>query len=618
MSEATWVWLFSGIYWAYCLFWGVRGFFWAKTSARWTVADRSIPMWLFILASTATSYSGWTYIGHPGLVAYAGLAYAFASFYVLTIPITGTFFHKKLWMLGKRYHFVTPGDLYSYYYGNERGWGEVIRWMIVVIAFLYSSFYTAVQLLACGAIFHVTTGVPVIVGSLFLAAVVYFYVAAGGIRSVAWVDALQAILLWLGIIAIGLVVMHHYGGWDPFIARINRLEAKYLTVPAAWSPSTPSAWSGMFQLTYMMSLMGIMASPAFHLWSFSNKDPRPFPWQHVFASTLLVGFALIFFTAIQGLGGRALLEDGVLAFTKDSEVVPEMVKKMMGGPLAGFVVIGALAAMQSTAAAYMGTGGSILMRDAYVRYFRPNAGHAEQIWVGRLLVLVIVSIAMYVGLTNTAALVMLGGLATAFGFLLYLPLLDTLYLRKFTRQGVALGLALGIVAVYVTFAVAKIKYAFNLHSAGWGGLVAFLTATIVTVFTRRREQARTDIASVRQDMTRWLDDVDAPSAEQKKWRRVLWWVVPIWFIFAIGPGMVLGNNFISFVSLPPVWAWQVVWWVLGFVMMWALAFKAGLAQPTQRQIDRANAESRPVVAEVGLHSRAAGAHAPAPGQAGAR
>lgn len=600
MSDASWVWLFAGIYWAYCLFWGFRGFMWAKTSSRWTVAERSIPMWIFILAATATSFSGWTYIGHPGLIAYAGLAYAFASFYVLTIPITGTFFAKKLWMLGKRYNFITPGDLYSYYYGAEKGWGEVIRWMIVIIAFLYSSFYTAVQLLASGAIFHVTTGVPVIVGSLFLAGVVYFYVAAGGIRSVAWVDAVQAILLFLGIIALGAVVMHHYGGWDAFIARINRLEAKYLTVPGAWNPERAgwSSWSGMFQLTYMFSLMGIMASPAFHVWAFSNKNPRPFPWQQVFASTLFIGFALLFFTAMQGLGGRALLEDGVLAFTKDSEVVPEIVGKMMGGPLAGFVVVGALAAMQSTAAAYMGTGGSILMRDAYVRYFRPNAGHAEQIWVGRLLVLVIVSVAMYVGLTNTAALVMLGGLATAFGFLLYLPLVDTLYLRKFTRQGVAIGLALGILATYLTFAVADIKYAFNLHSAGWGGIVAFVTAFIVSQFTRRGEQARADVITGRREMTQWLDGIDAPTAEQKKWRRVMLWVVPVWFIFAIGPGMALGNNFISFASLPPVWAWQIVWWMLGLVMMWALAFKAGLAQATQTQIDRASAETRHVIHEV--------------------
>jgi Na+/proline symporter len=49
-----------------------------------------------------------------------GLAYAFASFYVLTIPITGTFFSKRTWLLGKRYGFITPGDMYAYYL-QQRG-----------------------------------------------------------------------------------------------------------------------------------------------------------------------------------------------------------------------------------------------------------------------------------------------------------------------------------------------------------------------------------------------------------------------------------------------------------------------------------------------------------------
>src|SRR5919106_4690610 len=522
MSTATWVWLFAGLYWAYAIFWGVKGYFWARTSSQWSIAERSLPMWLFLLAATATSFSGWTYIGHPGLIAFEGIAYAFASFYVLTIPITATFFAKRLWLLGKRYNFITPGDLYSYYYGSERGWGEIIRVLIVLIAFLYSSFYTAVQLVAAGSIFNVTTGVPLTVGSIMLASIVFFYVAAGGIRSVAWVDALQAFLLFLGIVAIGSVVLNEMGGWDAFTGRIERLEDRFLEVPGAWEATLigETKWTGMFQLTYMFSLLGIMASPAFHMWAFSNKDPKPFPWQQVFASTLFIGFALFFFTAIQGLGGRALFEDGVINFDSDSGVVPAIIRELIGGPLAGFVVVGALAAMQSTGAAYMGTGGAMLMRDVYVRYFRPNAGHAEQIWVGRLLVLIIVSVAMYVGLTNRSALVMLGGLATAFGFLLYLPLVDTLYLRKFTRQGVAIGLALGILATYLTFAVGGIKYAFNLHSAGWGGIVGFATAIVVTIVTRQREEEqRADLVIVRRELSDWLTDIDSPNAVERKWRR---------------------------------------------------------------------------------------------------
>lgn len=595
MSTATWVWIFAIAYWAYCIFWGIKGFTWAKTSAKWTVADRQLPMWIFLLAATATSFSGWTYVGHPGLIAFEGLAYAFASFYVLTIPITATFFAKKLWMLGRRYHFVTPGDLYSYYYGDQRGWGEVIRGLIVLIAFLFSSFYTAVQLVAAGQIFSITTGVPTIWGSIFLAAIVYFYVAAGGIRSVAWVDAIQAGLLWIGIIVLGAVVLNYLGGWDAFTSRLPELGPEFLEVPGAWTPTEPAAWSGVFQLTYMMSLMGIMASPAFHMWAFANKNPKPFAWQQVFASTLFIGFALFFFTAIQGLGGRLLANDGRLTFETDSQLVPEIIGTM-AGPLAGLVVIGALAAMQSTGAAYMGTGGAMLMRDVYVRFLRPHAGHAEQIWVARLLVFAIVSVAMLVAFTNTSALVMLGGLATAFGFLLYVPLVDVLYLRRFTAPAMAFALAFGILAVTVTFAVPTYKYAFNIHSAGWGGIIGFAAAFLITYLTRGREKA--DVLGIRSEMGSWLKSMDSPTDSEKRWRKVMWVAAPIWFIFAIGPGEVVGNNYISFAGLPPVWSWQVTWWMLGFVMMWALAFKAGLSKTTDEEIDRAGREERPVVSEV--------------------
>jgi solute:Na+ symporter, SSS family len=603
MTTAGWVWLFAGLYWAYCIFWGIKGYFWARSSTRWTIAGRGLPLWLFLLAATATSFSGWTYVGHPGLIAFDGIAYAFASFYVLTIPITATFFAKRLWMLGRRYEFVTPGDLYSYYYGAERGWGETIRWLIVLIAFLFSSFYTAVQLVAAGQIFAITTGVPVLVGSILLAAIVYFYVAAGGLRSTAWVDALQAGLLWVGIVLIGSVVLNYFGGWDAFTSQLRTLGPDFLEVPGAWRPTLigDTEWTGVFQLTYMFSLMGIMASPAFHMWTFANRDPRPFPWQQVFASTLFIGFALFFFTAIQGLGGRMLTNQGIISPENDGEVVPAIIRELVGGPLAGVVIVGALAAMQSTGAAYMGTGASILMRDIYVRYLRPDAGNSEQIWVGRLLVLAILVVALGVAFTNEAAIVLLGGLATAFGFLLYVPLLDVLYIRRFTAPAVAFALAFGIVAVVVTYSVDSLLYPFNIHSAGWGGIVGFGTAIVITLATRRREPGlRPQAIEVRNEMSQWLDSTEAPTPAEKSWRRVMWVVVPLWFIFAIGPGIVLGNDFVSFAGLPPVWAWQIVWWIIGFVMMWALAFKAGMSKTREDQVQRAFDESRPVIMEVGL------------------
>ena len=108
-----------------------------------------------LLASTAASFSGWTFVSHPGAIYLSGLAYAFASFYVLTIPITGAFFGKRTWLMGKRYGFVTPGDMYAYYYNNE-----AVRFLVVATAFLYATFYSALQLTATGALFHYVTGLP--------------------------------------------------------------------------------------------------------------------------------------------------------------------------------------------------------------------------------------------------------------------------------------------------------------------------------------------------------------------------------------------------------------------------------------------------------------------------
>ena len=69
-------------------------------------------------------------------------------------------------------------------------------------------------------------------------------------------------------------------------------------------------------------------------------------------------------------------------------------------------------------------------------------------------------------------------------------------------------------------------------------------------------------------------------------------------MFAIGPFTVLANSSFSFLGFPPIWSWQIVWWMLGIVMMWALCFKAGLSTITEEQIVRVEKEFKPVVFET--------------------
>lgn len=83
-------------------------------------------------------------------------------------------------------------------------------------------------------------------------------------------------------------------------------------------------------------------------------------------------------------------------------------------------------------------------------------------------------------------------------------------------------------------------------------------------------------------------------------------LVPIWYVFAIGPACILGNSSMNFFGpdspfqfcgFPSIWSWQIFWWIVGIVMMWALAFKAQMATTSEEQIARADKEQMIVVKE---------------------
>lgn len=596
MGDTTWVFIMLGLYIIYCFYWGLKGYFTEKTSSGYAIAGRSIPFFAFLLAATAASFSGWTFIGHPGLIWRDGLAYAFASFYVLTIPITGTFFSKRTWLMGKRYGFITPGDMYAYYYNSE-----TLRWLIVLTAILYSMFYSAVQLMASAALFHHVAGVPVTFGAIFMAFIVWFYVCTGGLKASTWVGVIQFVLLVGGIVLLGVYMIappDAWTGWSQFSQEIAKLDVKYLTVPrminfGLGGAEGESTWTAVMVLTYMFALMGIQSSPAFTMWTFGLKSPKPLAWQQAFMSTFVVGFALFFFTAFQGMGAQVLVQKGIMTFAKDSDVVPMLMTKYLPGFALGIVFMGAIAAIHSTAAPYIGTGGSILLRDVYFKYIRPDAGHAEQIWVNRVLATLLTIAALTVGLTSTAALVILGSLATAFGFIMYLLLLGVIWGFRFPSIGAVIGVLAGMIAVFLTYKIWPNPL--SMHCAFWGTFTGLVVAYIFRgLGVKDNEETIKRQAEVRT----FLDDIDAPSEAGQKWRNAMKIATPVWYLFAIGPACILGNSAFSFAGFPPLWSWQITWWILGIILMWGLCFKAELATTNETQIERAERETMIVVKET--------------------
>jgi len=310
----------------------------------------------------------------------------------------------------------------------------------------------------------------------------------------------------------------------------------------------------------------------------------------------VVGFALFFFTAFQGMGAKILELQGIEAFQglTDKSVVPLLMQRFLPPIMLGVVFMGAIAAIHSTAAPYIGTGGSILLRDVYWRYIKKqNVSDAEQIWVNRLLATVLTILALVVGMTSTAALVILGALATAFGFVMYVLLLGVIWGFRIPSVGAVAGVLSGMIAVFLTFKVWPSPL--SMHCAFWGTFTGLVVAYLCKGLGVKDSQETIDR---QKEMRDWLDDVDAPSESGMQWRKAMKIVVPVWYFFAIGPACIIGNNAFSFAGFPPLWSWQIFWWILGIVMMWGLAFKAEMATTNEVQIQRADTEQNIVVKEV--------------------
>jgi len=606
----AWLIAFVSIYWAYCLFWGFKGARSAKTSTDYFLAGRSIGIWVFVLAATATSFSGWTFVGHPGKIFTDGLPYAFASFYALTIPFTGVLFLRRQWVLGKAYRYITPGEMYSDYYG-----GNSIRLLTVLVAFLFSVPYLGVQLRASGVLFNVLTDglVSVNFGMFTLSAIVMIYVASGGLRSVAFVDCAQAILLALGITILGGIAIYYAGGYGGFttgladIVMADVTSGQNLTadgysmkvaIPgsiqmvSAGSKATGGPWTGIMCMTYMFALMGIQSSPAFSMWAFANKTSKAFRWQQVVASSIVIGVLLFSFTIFQGLGGHILIANGVLDSANDNNLVPQLINLLSDAApwLVGLLAVCALAAMQSTGAAYMSTFSAMVTRDIYAKFISPNASDKNQKLSGRIFVIIVTGAALIVAANSSQAIVMLGGLAVAYGFQMYPALIGICYYKGFTQKGVVAGLVVGLIAVTLTdrtsawFGVPWGAYPLTIHSAGWGIFFNLIITFLVSHFSAETDAERNNKAKKHQ----LLQAVSGMNSARKKKIRLAWILTLIWFLVGFGPFATIGNTIFSDpnspalwapFALPSIWVWQIMFLGYGIFVMWFLAFHMGMSEP---------------------------------------
>jgi len=92
-------------------------------------------------------------------------------------------------------------------------------------------------------------------------------------------------------------------------------------------------------------------------------------------------------------------------------------------------------------------------------------------------------------------------------------------------------------------------------------------------------------------MTSWLKQ-HLCLPDKQGFKTTAWILTIVWFIFAIGPGAVIGNTIFGnpndattwMFGMPSIWVWQIIWWFLGVCMMYMLAYHMQMSTMPDKDI----------------------------------
>src|SRR5438067_4382038 len=207
-------WIFIGIYLiviAAVSVWSIRK---SKDSPTdYFLANRNLG-WFVIGASILASNVGSEHIvGLAGTAASTGLVmghYELHSWIVLTLGWLFVPFYMRSMV------YTMPEFL-------ERRFNEKSRWLLSIIQLLsYVIAKAAVTIYAGALVFNSLLGIDFWTGAIILVIVTGIYTILGGLHTVMYTEAIQAIVLLLGSIVLLFIGLDKVGGWHSMLSSVSK------------------------------------------------------------------------------------------------------------------------------------------------------------------------------------------------------------------------------------------------------------------------------------------------------------------------------------------------------------------------------------------------------------
>ncbi len=392
---------------------------------------------VLFLTLFATQYSGNTLLGFSGRTYRQGASYINSVTFMILVISCYMIYAPRLYRLAKRFGYITPADFIYHRFGSH-----ALRVVAVILLCWGLGNYILEQLVAMGhAVQALSDGrIGFMTGVVILACVMLVYESLGGMRSVAWTDVAQGMLLLTGCSCILYLLLTSQGGL-PAAA-----ETIMADVPERFE--TPG-WAGVRSWTSNLILFGL------------GIAIYPHAIQRLFAARTLgtlrrslgvMAFMPLVTTLLAFMIGLIGLSRFPGLSHVDADKITVYVMSSIGGQgwisywLVIVVLSAVVAAIMSTADSALLSIGSMVTKDIYKTYFRPEASPEHYLKVGKVFGWVLMAFLIlfaWVSIETESSIFLLIKLKVEFMIQLSPAFMLGVFWRRLPARAVLLGVVLG-------------------------------------------------------------------------------------------------------------------------------------------------------------------------------
>ncbi|UOQ94855.1 sodium:solute symporter family protein [Halobacillus shinanisalinarum] len=476
----TWYLSYIVIYFILMFSMGFYYFFKIKTYDEYLIGSWNTAFWPIVGTIISTWCGAAVFIGWVGM----GFTVGLSGFFKFALP--GILFCLLLIIAFagplRRQRLYTLADLFGERFGGKSG---IIP--SVLSAFIYSVPTLALQMVGMSTIFNITLGIDTSVGVALSFALILGFTILGGLPATIITDALQSIIVIIGIVILCITSVVYAGGFDMILANTP---IEYI------SPLGPEGLGEV--LLYALSV-----GPFYLVWQST--------WQRIFASKServakragVTGFVIAGAISILPFSIGVIARQYVPSDTDPDLLFSYVTAELLHPAIGGIVFVGLLAALMTGATSFILQGSSNLTRDLYQRLMKPHANNKQLMTTSRLTVAIISVLGLVVSYFVT-------DIASAYQWALRLsatvlvfPFLAVMFWKKVTKAGVLWSMTLALIAT-----LGWPFFNIGINHTIFGFLVSVSSLLVISLLTQHgnTEQVR---AVYWED----LDSADPPSEE---------------------------------------------------------------------------------------------------------